>query len=86
MESADGDGPEADDRPSHGYPRFHHDPHRSRDQPTGDAAEQYEADSPFDGEHTHLVAVLGEAPDRLGMQEATEEHDQPTAKPEDQDP
>ena len=45
-----------------------------------------QADSPFDGEHADLVAILGEAPDRLGMQEATEEHDQPTAKPEDQDP
>ena len=61
-------------------------PHRSRNQPTGDAAEQHEADSPSDGEHSDLVAVLGEAPDRLGMQEATEEHDQPTAKPEDQSP
>ena len=45
-----------------------------------------QTDSPFDGEHAHLVTVLGEAPDRLGMQEATEEHDQPTAKPEDHRP
>ena len=86
MESADGNCPEADDRRTHGNPRFHHHPDRRRNQPTGDTAEQQQAHRSFDGEHSDLVAVLGEAPDRLWVEQATEEHDQPTAKPEDQSP